>query len=323
MRAPDFWQTNKGGLTSLALAPLGWLYGAAGATIWAMARPWKAPVPVICIGNLVAGGAGKTPVALDLAQRLLQRGKAVHFLSRGYGGSETGPLRVDPALHTSDKVGDEPLLLVRLAPTWVAADRVAGCRAAANAGAEMIIMDDGFQNPAVVKDLSVIVVDGGYGFGNGRVMPAGPLREPLATGLKRANAVVVIGGDGKVNLPHNHPPVIKARLVATEDSQELKGQAVVAFAGIGRPGKFFETLRATGCDIRAAHAFADHHPYSAADLDRLRHQAENESARLVTTEKDAVRLSGKDREGIATVAITLAWDDETAIGGLLEKALKL
>jgi len=323
MRAPDFWQTNKGGLRSLALAPLGWLYGAAGATIWVMARPWKAPVPVICIGNLVAGGAGKTPVALDLARRLIKRGKAVHFLSRGYGGSEAGPLRVDPDLHTSESVGDEPLLLARRAPTWVAVDRPSGCRAAVEAGAEMIIMDDGFQNPSVAKDLSVIVVDGGYGFGNGRVLPAGPLRETLASGLKRADAVVVIGGDGTVNLPQNHPPLIKARLAASPESLAIKGQAVVAFAGIGRPGKFFETLRTIGCDIRAAHAFADHHPYNAADLDWLRHQATNEGAQLVTTEKDAVRLPGKDREGIATVAITLAWDDETAIDDLLEQALKL
>ena len=323
MRAPDFWQRNKGGLTSLALAPLGWLYGAAGATIWALARPWKAPVPVICIGNLVAGGAGKTPVALDLAARLLQRGKAVHFLSRGYGGSEAGPLRVDPALHTSDQVGDEPLLLARLAPTWVAVDRPSGCRAATDAGAELIIMDDGFQNPAVIKDLSVIVVDAGYGFGNGRVMPAGPLREPLTNGMKRAHAVVAIGEDGTAGLPPDHPPLFKARLAATAESLALKDQAVVAFAGIGRPDKFFDTLRTIGCDIRATQTFADHHAYDAADLDRLRRLAKNEGARLVTTEKDAVRLSAKDREDIATVAITLAWDDETAIDVLLERALKL
>lgn len=321
MRAPDFWHMNKGGLTSLALAPIGWLYGAAGASIWAMARPWKAPVPVICIGNLVAGGAGKTPVALDLAKRLIQRGKAVHFLSRGYGGTEAGPLRVDPALHTSDGVGDEPLLLARLAPTWVAADRPSGCRAAADAGAEMIIMDDGFQNPAVIKDLSVIVVDGGYGFGNGRVMPAGPLREPLTRGLKRADAVVVIGGRGKVSLPPEHPPRLDARFAATPESLGLKDQAIVAFAGIGRPAKFFETLRAIGCDIRATRTFADHHPYSPADLEQLRNLATNENARLVTTEKDAVRLSARDRKDIATVAITLTWDDEAAIDALLDKVL--
>mgnify|MGYP000638645222 CR=1 FL=1 len=198
MRAPDFWQPGKGGFAAMALAPLGRVYAAAGAARRAAARPWKAPVPVICIGNLVAGGAGKTPVALDFGKRLIDSGETVHFLSRGYGGTEKGPLRIDPAIHTCQAVGDEPLLLARLAPTWIAADRRLGCQAAVAAGAGIVIMDDGFQNPTTVKDLSVIVIDGGYGFGNGRVMPAGPLREPVAAGLKRAQAVVVIGGMGSI-----------------------------------------------------------------------------------------------------------------------------
>ncbi len=319
MQVPDFWQRGNGGLASLLLAPLGWLYGAAGAVVWATARPWKAPVPVICIGNLVAGGAGKTPVALDMGNRLIARGRTVHFLSRGYGGSEPGPLRVDPSVHTSAAVGDEPLLLARVAPTWVAAERADGCRAAVLAGAQVIIMDDGFQNPAVAKDLALIVVDGGYGFGNGRIMPAGPLRQSVASGLKRAQAVMVIGEDSGLDLPPSHPPIFKGSLRISPHNPDLAGQPVIAFAGIGRPQKFFETLMQMGCDLRARLSFADHHPYSAADLDRLRHQADQLNARLVTTEKDAVRLP----PGFAgIVAIHVAWQDEAAIEALLDKVLK-
>lgn len=318
MRAPDFWGRNRGGLASLALAPLGWVYAAAGAIRMATASPWKAPVPVICIGNLVVGGAGKTPVALDFGKRLIDAGEAVHFLSRGYGGSETGPTRVDAAIHTSQTVGDEPLLLARLAPTWVAADRQRGCRAAAEAGAGIIIMDDGFQNPSVLKDCSVIVIDGGYGFGNGRVMPAGPLREPVAAGLKRAQAVVVIGGEPPV-LPRNHPRLFKGHLRAAAENQDLQGQSVIAFAGIGRPQKFFQTLEDMGCKVVAGHAFADHYSYNRSDLERLRRQAEQENARLVTTEKDAVRLPSDFRDGVTTVTVSLAWDDEAAISALLQE----
>ncbi len=322
MRAPDFWRRGQGGAASLLLAPLGRLYAAAGAARWALARPWKAPVPVICIGNLVAGGAGKTPVVMDFGRRLMANGKAVHFLSRGYGGTESGPLLVYPAGHTSEAVGDEALLLAKLAPTWVAANRRLGCQAAVAAGADVIIMDDGFQNPSVIKDLSVIVVDGGYGFGNGRVIPAGPLREPVAGGLKRADAVVVVGEGESFALPPGHPALFKGHLRATPESRVLQGRPVVAFGGIGRPEKFFETLRDIGCDLRSTHAFADHHPYGVAELKRLKHRAEKEGAVLVTTEKDAVRLPPEYRNAVTTVAVTLAWDDETAITGLLDRVTR-
>ena len=321
MRAPDFWQRGGGSLAGLMLTPIGWLYGAATSIRIAATRPWKAPVPIICIGNLVVGGAGKTPVALDFGARLIERGKTVHFLSRGYGGSERGPLKVDPARHNSDKVGDEPLLLARLAPTWVATDRIRGCQAAADAGADIIIMDDGFQNPTVAKDLSVIVIDGDYGFGNGRIFPAGPLRESIATGLKRAQGMIVIGGDDGPELPQERPTLFKAHLRSQPESQILKDKPMIAFAGIGRPEKFFKTLGDIGCDLRATHTFADHHPYSADDLARLTRQAEHEGAGLITTEKDAVRLPPKYRDTVATVPISLAWDDEAAIGHLLDKVM--
>ena len=195
MRAPDFWRRGGGPLGAV-LTPLGWGYGLATRLRLAMANPFKASVPVLCVGNLIAGGAGKTPVTLSLGRRLMDQGRKVHFLSRGYGGRRAGPLRVDPDHHGAREVGDEALLLARCAPAWVARDRPGGCRAAIAGGARAIIMDDGFQNPYLAKDVSLLVVDGAYGFGNGRVMPAGPLREPVEAGLARADALVLIGADG-------------------------------------------------------------------------------------------------------------------------------
>ena len=195
IRAPEFWSGDGGGgLLPLLLSPFAALYGAA--TARRVARPgWKAPVPVICCGNATAGGAGKTTVALDLGRRLANRGIAVHFLLRGYGGSLKGPLRVDPAHHDSLAVGDEALLLAAERPAWISADRAAGARAAIAAGAQAIVMDDGLQNPTLEKDVSLLVVDGTYGFGNGRVIPAGPLREPVAEAAARCRAAVLIGED--------------------------------------------------------------------------------------------------------------------------------
>ena len=193
MRAPGFWQ--KDGLLPRLLAPASLCFAAGGWLRRRLASPQHVEAQVICVGNLVAGGAGKTPVAVAIGERLLARGATVHFLSRGYGGRERGPLRVEPDRHGAADVGDEPLLLARTAPTWIARDRAAGAAAAVTAGAGVIVMDDGFQNHTLRKDLSLLVVDGGYGFGNKRVMPAGPLREPLASGLGRADAVVLIGTD--------------------------------------------------------------------------------------------------------------------------------
>ena len=174
MRAPEFW-ARDGGFAAL-LAPLGLSYDLAGRLHRALARPHSVPVPVICVGNLVAGGAGKTPLVIALVEALATRGQRAYCLTRGYGGCEAGPVRVDPAAHDAKRVGDEALLLARIAPTWVARDRAAGARAASAAGAGIIVMDDGFQNPHIAKDLSLLAVDGAYGFGNAKVMPAGPLR---------------------------------------------------------------------------------------------------------------------------------------------------
>ena len=320
MRAPDFWGRGNAGLVSTALLPLAWVYGLAARVRFMTARSWRAPVPVLCVGNLVAGGAGKTPVALSLGARLLERGVAAHFLTRGYGGRNAGPLRVDCDNHDAREVGDEALLLARCAPTWVARDRAAGARAAVADGAAAIVMDDGLQNPSLQKDVSLVVVDGAYGFGNGRLMPAGPLRETVATGLARAHAVVVIGADetGSTRLA---PQVLRARLEPGPEAVALSGKSVVAFAGIGNPKKFFDTLRSIGCRVAAAHAFPDHHPFTAAEIDRLCRSARDLGAVPVTTAKDAVRLPPDAGNGIQVLTITLEWEDEAALDTILRPVM--
>ena len=269
MRAPDFW--TSGGRLAHLLVPLGWLYDLAGALRFWLARPVDCGVPVLCVGNLVAGGAGKTPVALALAARLMEQGFAVHFLTRGYGGRLAGPLRVDRARHGAGEVGDEALLLAALAPTWVARDRVAGARVAVTEGARVIVMDDGFQNPRLAKTLSLIVLDGDYRLGNGRVLPAGPLRERPTRAVRRAHGVVVLGGgpaDWARGLAGDLPLVAGA-LLPLADSPALSGRRLLAFAGIGRPEKFFATLRAAGAELVAQESFADHHPYRRPELEAL------------------------------------------------------
>ncbi len=193
MRQPEFWRHD--GAVAKILTPLGWAFHGAGRIRRWAARPYCAPIPVICVGNLVAGGAGKTPVAMAIADMLLAARRKPHFLTRGFGGGLAGPVRVDRSGHDAGAVGDEALLLADMAPCWVARDRADGARAAVDAGAEIIVMDDGFQNPQPAKDLSLIVIDGGVGFGNRRVIPAGPLRENLAAGIRRADAAILIGLD--------------------------------------------------------------------------------------------------------------------------------
>lgn len=326
MRAPDFWAapepntTTSPSLYPTLLGPLSLAYDLVGRLRRATARPDKVAVPVICVGNLVAGGAGKTPVALALVKSLRERGVAAHVLTRGYGGTEAGPLAVDPSAHDAAGVGDEALVLARTAPTWVARDRVAGAHAAAAAGAQSIVMDDGFQNPALTKDLSLLVIDGGYGFGNGRVIPAGPLRERPARGLGRADAVVIIGADRQGITPRipRSLMLLRADLEPDPDAAGLHGRKVVAFAGIGRPQKLFDSLRGLGAELAAQRGFPDHHPYSAADLDELRATAKAEDAVLVTTEKDAARLSADQRAGITVLRVDVVWRNTALLDALLD-----
>jgi tetraacyldisaccharide 4'-kinase len=322
MQAPDFWQSGKKGVLVTLLSPLGWLYGLVTKTRLANTTAWASPVPVICVGNLVIGGTGKTPLALDLAKRLQVKGRTVHFLSRGYGGQEEGPLRVELEKHGFEHVGDEPLLLAAQAPTWVSRERRAGCIAAARAGADIIIMDDGFQNPYIKKDLSIIVIDGGYGFGNQKLIPAGPLRERIADGLARAQAVVIIGEDhtGTIDLvsSYGHSP-ISAYLIPGPVPGDIKGKPVVAFTGIGRPIKFFETVSDLGCIVQKKIPFADHHPYSRADIKHLRKTAKKENALLLSTEKDARRLPVPFLSEVTIVPINLKWNNKDSIKTLLDK----
>lgn len=319
MQAPEFWQT--GGPLARLLEPVGVIYGAV--TRWRLrhGRPWQAPVPVVCVGNVVAGGVGKTPVVLDLLARL----PGAHALLRGYGGQEAGPLRVDTARHDHEAVGDEALLLARRAPTWVARNRAAGARCAAEAGAAAIVMDDGYQNPSLHKDLSLVVVDGTMGFGNRRILPAGPLREPLRGAFARADAVVIMGEDSAgvarrlKALGHGGLPVLRAALVPGPEAAALAGRRVVAFAGIGRPGKFFATLRAVGAQVVAAHPFADHYPYAPADIQPILDEAFALDALPVTTAKDAVRLPLDQRQQVNVLGVSVAWEDERALESLLAR----
>ncbi len=331
MRPPEFWHRKERGDPAALLAPLGCAFAIAGQLYRRLARPYRTPCPVLCVGNLVAGGAGKTPVALALGAWATKAGIAVHFLSRGYGGRETGPLRVDPARHGADDVGDEPLLLAAAGPTWIARNRAAGAAAAAAAGAELIVMDDGFQNPSLAQDLGLVVIDAGYGFGNGRVIPAGPLRETLADGLARAGAVVILDPDDPAidettSLPDllfslpDDLPVLRAALVPGPEIEALRGTAVAAFAGIGRPAKFFSMLERYGCQVVRRRAFPDHHHFRSDDIAMVLAAAEAADAVPVTTEKDIVRLGHLDpeiRERFAVIPVTTRWDDPAALESLL------
>lgn len=313
MRAPGFWGNppEAPGWQARALAPLGWIWAAVTARRMARGPGVRVGAPVICVGNLTAGGAGKTPTVAALAQRLAARGVAAHVVSRGHGGSLEGPVQVEEARHSAAEVGDEPLLLSAFAPVWIGRDRAAAARAAVAAGAQAIVMDDGFQNPGLAKDLSVIVVDAGFGFGNGRVIPAGPLREPAAEGLARADLVLALGtpeeraalgGVGAL-------PRLDGRLAPLETGMDWAGLRAFAFAGIGRPEKFFATLRGLGAEIVGLRDFADHAAYAPAILARLEGEARALGAQLVTTEKDAVRLPLSFRRQVLVVPVRLEVED--------------
>ncbi|MGI4744473.1 MAG: tetraacyldisaccharide 4'-kinase [Janthinobacterium lividum] len=314
MQAPAFWYSRRPSLAGMVLGPLGAITKRA--TARRLLRPgWTAPVPVICCGNVGVGGAGKTTLALDLAARLQVLGLAVHCLTRGYGGRVgRSVLRVDPDRHDATLVGDEALLLARQAPCWISADRAAGAQAAIAAGAQILLMDDGLQNPGLVQDWPLLVIDGAAGFGNGRLLPAGPLREPVGTAAARAAAAIMIGpdetGDG-ASLPPGLT-VLHAELVMDEATLELRGRKVLAFAGIGRPEKFFDALDRVGLDLACTHAFPDHHRFHGRELDALQRDAARLGAILVTTPKDAVRLPLALRGDIIVAGVSLRWHDPAA-----------
>ena len=299
MRAPDFWWRRERSTLAALLSPLGAAVGAA--TLARMRRPGaEVGIPVVCVGNPTVGGAGKTPAVIAIAKRLMAKGLQPAILTRGYGGRLKGPVKVDSLLHSAEDVGDEPLLHARAAPTFVARDRLAGAQMAAQADADILIMDDGFQNPTLAKSLSILVVDAGVGVGNGLCLPAGPLRAPLAPQLERAQALLVIGEGApgeRVAREGYAAGIVVLRGRLAPDAQavaRLFGKRVLAYAGIGRPAKFFDTLRSLGMLPVATRAFPDHHVYTQAEIAELRAQAEEDDLLLVTTEKDAMRLAGSE-----------------------------
>lgn len=323
MKAPGFWYSGNSALGAL-LSPLGLIYGMATACRQKSSAAVDVGVPVVCVGNLVAGGSGKTPVVIDLLQRLAATGKHPHVISRGYGGGHHAlPHRVDPAADGASAVGDEPLLIAAHAPVWVCVDRTAAAKCAVADGADILVLDDGYQDPSLAKSLSLVVVDGRYGFGNGFMIPAGPLRETIAAGLGRADALVVMGedtwgvGDAARRFGPQGLPVLSARAVPGPEIAGLTEGPLLPFAGIGHPEKFFKTLAENGCRLSESRSFADHHAFSASDLESLQARAAALNARLVTTEKDIQRIPRDRRGDIEVLTITLEWDDEAALERVL------
>jgi tetraacyldisaccharide 4'-kinase len=319
MNPPRFWAYGQ--VPPALLRPFAALTTAI--TARRVAQPgFAASVPVICCGNPGAGGSGKTPLALDLGARLQARGRHPAFLTRGHGGRLRGPMRV-LASHDAGDIGDEALLLAACAPCYTGANRAATARLAVADGADVLVLDDGLQNPSLVKSMSLLVIDGGAGFGNGWPMPAGPLREPALAAAGRCRAAILIGEDvaaARGQLSHGYP-VLHADIVPDATDLAALPARVVAFAGIGRPAKFFDTLRAAGHPPLDVLAFPDHHRFTAADLDRIHSRAAALGAVAVTTQKDFVRLAPADRAGILTLGITLRWQDEAQIEALLDEAL--
>jgi len=332
MRAPGFWYAQKGddrggGLWPRLLSPLGHVYALAGRIRTKQSKPFVASVPVVCIGNLTAGGTGKTPLTLALAKELSALGERVFVLTRGYGGKMSGPLMVNPGNHASKDVGDEALLLSRRAPTVVARNRALGAQFAVTQGASVILMDDGYQNPGLKKDFSIVVVDGETGFGNGKVIPAGPLREPIDAGLERANAIVMMGhaiaaqDADRLALTRAKAPLFTGML-EPQPQEDVIRQRVLAFAGIGRPEKFFETAETVGYRVVATKSFADHHAYSEKDMETLFAEAKEQDAQLLTTEKDLVRLTPETRQRIKALPVKVRINDMTGLMDLLRRSIQ-
>lgn len=313
MRAPDYWQSGPTAAIGHLLSPLGALYAMVTSLRASRQPSWEAPIPVICLGNLVMGGAGKTLVGTHLARQLIKIGHNPHIVIRGYGGALSRPTQVDADTHRHHDVGDEALLYAEMTPTWAGADRVASAKCAVDAGADVIIMDDGFQNPSLAKTMSILIFDGNYGVGNGYGFPAGPLREFLGSGIKRADGIVGIGQLPQSILSAAHDkPVFIADTVSTSDNEELKGKRIVAFAGIGRPQKFFDSLSAAGADIVHLARFPDHHNYTDAEIRNLKKEAAIKSATLVTTAKDYVRLSPEMKQTVRAFHVDIKWQNTSA-----------
>lgn len=319
MKAPRFWWRDPG-LRSTMLAPAGTVYARLAAMRTEAPPDYVSPLPVICIGNVTIGGSGKTPTVLAMVKRLHEMGHRPHVLSRGFGGMKSSrPVKVDPRHHTAQTVGDEPLLLATAAPTWVGADRVASAKAAEAENATVLLMDDGFQNPALGKSVSLLVFDGLRGIGNGRAIPAGPLREDFDRALARASASVIIGEDTTQigSRLAARLPVLYADLVS---EPQILPKRVFGFCGIGNPEKFRRTLAGLDTELIGFEAFGDHHRYGAHEVQRLAEMAAALDAVLVTTEKDAARLGSALPKSAIIIRVALQWRDAYALDALLTQA---
>lgn len=322
MKTPTYW--GKRGFIARLLLPFAGLYWLASKIRQLLATPQEMPIPVICVGNITAGGSGKTPTVAALTELLLEIGKHAHIISRGYGGApQKHPLLVDASTHTVHITGDEPLLLSQIAPTWVCPDRVASARSAANAGADLVLMDDGLQHPHIAKTLSLLVIDTHSAFGNGFLLPAGPLRETLGHALPRIDAAILIG-DKREAVERLLPaalPRFYAALAPTLSLESFTERPTIAFAGLGRPEKFFNMLAKSGITPAVTLPYADHHPYTAEDISKLQALKATYGATLLTTEKDMVRLPANFQNQVTAIPIRLQWDNPQAVTHWLKERL--
>ena len=326
MKAPKFWKRGSRMHIPRLLSPFAFFYHGITILKGFCSNPKSINVPVICVGNIVVGGAGKTPTAIAISKLLSEKGENPYFLCRGYGGNLKGPIRVDTTIHNSKSVGDEALLLALRAPTWVSRNRLAGAIAASRDGASIIIMDDGHQNQTIKKDLSLIVIDNEFGFGNYKLLPAGPLRETLKGGISRADAAVFIGSEefhDQNMLSDKNLPLIRAEFVPDLAAHKLRDKAVVAFAGIGWPEKFFNTLRSLECHLLNTYSFPDHHQYTPNEIMNLVEKAAELNADLVTTEKDWMRLDIDSRSMVKVVSGEIKWQQTKELESILTPVLEL
>ncbi|RCL82190.1 MAG: tetraacyldisaccharide 4'-kinase [Rhodobacteraceae bacterium] len=316
MKAPQFWYEPNTWKAKF-LYPLGYFYNLLTLLRGKLAKPQSYSCLTICIGNLNVGGTGKTPTTIALAQHFLKKGLQVHVVSRGYKGKFQGTFLVDPQKHKSDEVGDEPLLMSEFTSVWVSNKRKNGIAAAENAGAQIVLLDDGFQDPSFHKDFSLIVVDGEKGFGNKKCMPAGPLRENIVQGFKRADALVIVGQRiYKFDTFPTHLKIIHSTLKPIETGMNWKEGKYLAFAGIADPSKFFKTLRSLGANLIDCVALSDHQKLDGQVLKRLERKANSAHAQLVTTEKDAVRLSNTFRKKVLSLPVRIEFDDKNELENL-------
>lgn len=317
MKTPSHW--NDKNIIAMLLRPFGWIYGGVTALRLKLIKPQKAAVPVICVGNLTAGGTGKTPVSISLAKLLKRNSVKPFFVTRGYGGTSSDVI-VDPKKHSANDVGDEPLLLNEVAPVVVNHNRYRGALKAEQHGAQCIIMDDGFQNPSLHKDLSLLVVDGGYGFGNNLCIPAGPLREFKHCGLKRADALIVIGSDDhNITKQIKNIPVFYGKIVPIKPQNTSK--SIIAFAGIGRPDKFYNSLKEVGFHLLKKIDFPDHHFYEEYELNKIITKAQTLNTEIYTTSKDYVKIPLALRHHFKVLEIEIEWEDEKELESFILSSL--